>query len=110
LQYLGIIFIDGMCGVEEKVMDAIGDKTNAIFIGGSAADDLRFRKTHVYANGRSFSDAAVHAPLKPAATFDLVQTQSVREMGPVLVVTKANEGKREIIEHMNQTASMIVFR
>jgi len=104
-QYLGIILIDGMCGVEEKVMDAIGDKTNVIFIGGSAADDLRFRKTHVYANGRSYSDAAVLALLKPAAAFDLVKTQSVREMGPVLVVTKANEGKREIIEFNNKPAS-----
>ncbi len=105
-QYLGIILIDGMCGVEEKVMDAIGDKTNVIFIGGSAADDLRFRKTHVYANGRSYSDAAVLALLKPAATFDLVKTQSVREMGAELVVTKANEGKREIIEFNNKPASI----
>ncbi len=105
-QYLGIILIDGMCGVEEKVMDAIGDKTNVFFIGGSAADDLRFKKSHVYANGRSYSDAAVLTLLKPAMPFDLVKTQSVREMGPELVVTRANEDKREIIEFNNKPASV----
>lgn len=105
-QYLGIILIDGMCGVEEKVMDAIGDKTNVIFIGGSAADDLRFRKTHVYANGKAYSDAAVLALLKPGMPFDFIKTQSVREMGPQLVVTRANEDKREIIEFNNKPASV----
>ncbi len=105
-QYLGIILIDGMCGLEEKVMDAIGDKTNVIFLGGSAADDLRFRKTFVFANGRSYADAAVLTLLKPAAPFDLVKTQSVRAMGAELVVTKANEDKREIIEFNNKPASI----
>ncbi len=104
-QYFGIVLQDSMSEREERVMDAIGDKTNVIFIGGSAADDLHFRATHVYADGKSYADAAVLALLKPAGPFDLVKTQSVREMGPVLVVTKANEKQREIIEFNNKPAS-----
>lgn len=96
--YLGIVLVDGMCGREERLMDAIGDRTNVLFIGGSAGDDLNFRSTHVYANGKSYADAAVLALLKPAAPFELVKTQSVHEMGVELVVTKANEEQREILE------------
>lgn len=97
-EYLGIVLVDGMSGLEERLMDAIGDRSNVFFIGGSAGDDLKFRSTFVYANGRSYSNAAILALLKPAAPFDLVKTQSVREMGIELVVTKANEGRREIME------------
>lgn len=98
LKYLGIVLVDGMSGREERLMDAIGDRTNVLFIGGSAGDDLNFQSTHVYANGKSYTDAAVLALLKPAAPFELVKTQSVRELGVELVVTKANEAQREIIE------------
>lgn len=96
--YLGIVLVDGMCGREERLMDAIGDRTNVLFIGGSAGDDLNFQSTHVYANGKSYTDAAVLALLKPAAPFELVKTQSVCELGVELVVTKANEEQREIVE------------
>lgn len=104
-EYLGIVLVDGMSGLEERLMDAVGDRTNVLFIGGSAADDMRFKTTHVYANGRSYSNAAVLALLKPGTPFDLVKTQSVREMGPVLVVTRANEGRREIAEFNGKPAS-----
>jgi len=104
-QYLGIILVDGMCGREERLMDVVGDKTNVLFIGGSAADDLEFQASFVYAKGKSYTDAAVLALIKPTAPFDLVKTQSVREMGPVLVVTKANEDRREIVEFNNKPAS-----
>jgi len=104
-EYLGIVLVDGMSRQEERLMDAIGDRTNVLFIGGSAADDLEFKATQVYANGRSYSNAAVLALLRPGVPFDLVKTQSVREMGPVLVVTRAHEGRREIVEFNNKPAS-----
>lgn len=104
-RYLGLILVDGMCGLEEQLMDKIGDKTNVLFIGGSAADDLRFKTTQVYANGRAYTDAAVLALVRPAVPFDLIKTQSVREMGPKLVVTKANAARRAIIEFNNRPAA-----
>lgn len=104
-KYLGIVLVDGMCGVEEKLMDVIGDRTNVIFVGGSAADDLRFQSSHVFANGKAYRNAAVLALLRPAVPFDLVKTQSVRRMGPELVVTKANEDHREILEFNQKPAA-----
>jgi hypothetical protein len=105
-RYLGIVLVDGMSGFEERLMDVVGDRSNVLFIGGSAGDDLKFQSTHVYANGKAYTDAAVLALLKPATPFELVKTQSVREMGIELVVTSANEEQREIMEFNTRPASL----
>lgn len=105
-RYLGIVLVDGMSGLEEKLMEAVGDKTNFFFVGGSAADDFKFQSTHVFANGKSYSNAAVLALLRLAVPFDIIKTQSVRVMGPELLVTKANENKREVIEFNNKPAAI----
>ncbi len=105
-QYVGLILIDGLSGKEEQVMDRIGDFTNVNFIGGSAGDDLKFAKTFVYANGTSYTGAAVLAILEPGVEFSLVKTQSFSPMRQKLVVTKANEAKREIMEFNHKPAAI----
>lgn len=104
--YLGIVLVDGMSRLEEKLMEAVGDKTNFLFVGGSAADDFKFQSTQVFANGKSYSNSAVLALLKLAVPFDIIKTQSVCIIGPELVVTKVNENKREIIEFNNKPAAV----
>ncbi len=105
-QFFGIVLVDGLSGAEEQLMDTIGDKTNITFIGGSAADDLKFSSSHVYANGKAYSDAAVLAVLKPGTSFELIKTQSVSPLGARLVVTKANAEQREIVEFNRKPASV----
>lgn len=95
-QYVGIILVDGLSGAEEKLMDQIGDKCNLTFIGGSAGDDLKFKKTFVFANGKSYSNAAVLALLKPGLKFDFLKTQSFRNLDKVLVATEVDENNRVI--------------
>lgn len=103
-RYVGIILVDGLSGCEEKLMDRIGDKTNIIFIGGSAGDDLKFTQTHVFANGKTYTDAAILAVIKPAAGFDIIKTQSFKALNKQLVATKVNAEAREIIEFNNLPA------
>jgi hypothetical protein len=104
-RYVGILLTDGLNGAEEKLMETLGDKTNVLFIGGSAGDDLKFESTHVYANGKAYTDAAVLALLKPGMSFDFIKTQSVRDLGVELVVTRANSSRREVVELNNIPAS-----
>jgi hypothetical protein len=104
-KYLGLIFVDGLSGAEEKLIDKIGDLTNVTFMGGSAGDDLKFEATHVYANGKSYTNAAVLAVLKPAVPFTFIKTQSFCDLGKPLVVTKANEENREVIEFNGKPAA-----
>lgn len=103
--YVGMIFVDGLSGAEEKLIDKIGDLTNVNFIGGSAGDDLKFEETHVYANGKSYTNAAVLAVLKPGVPFTFIKTQSFCDLGKKLIVTKANEEKREVIEFNDKPAA-----
>ncbi|HEY6837380.1 MAG TPA: FIST N-terminal domain-containing protein [Geobacteraceae bacterium] len=104
-RYLGIILVDGLSNAEERLMDRIGDLTNINFVGGSAGDDLAFAATHVYANGRSYTNAAVLAVVEPACRFSLVKTQSFVPLPQKLQVTKVNEATREILEFDHQPAA-----
>lgn len=104
-KYVGIVLVDGLSGSEEKLIDKVGDLTNVTFIGGSAGDDLKFEATYVYANGKSYADAAILALLKPGTPFTFVKTQSFRNLNKKLLVTKANEETREVIEFNGKPAA-----
>ncbi|HEY6874627.1 MAG TPA: FIST N-terminal domain-containing protein [Geobacteraceae bacterium] len=103
-RYAGILLIDGLCRKEELIVDRIGDLTNVNFVGGSAGDDLRFAVTHVYANGTSHTHAAVVALMEPAVPFSFLKTQSFAPLPQKLVVTRANEAEREVIEFNHKPA------
>lgn len=97
-KYVGIVLIDGLSGQEERINERIGDLTNITFIGGSAGDDLKFERTFVYANGKYYSDAAVLTLIKSKAQFDILKTQSFTSTNKQVVVTKADEPNRTVIE------------
>jgi hypothetical protein len=103
-KYVGIVLIDGMSASEEKIMDKIGDGTNCTFIGGSAGDDLKFKKTYVYANGKAYSDAALLALIKVKTGFDIVKTQSFTILDQKLVATKVDASVRKVIEFNDKPA------
>ena len=49
----GILFVDGLSMLEEKVAAWLFSAFEDIpIVGGSAGDDLRFERTGVYADGR----------------------------------------------------------
>jgi hypothetical protein len=104
-EYVGIILVDGLSGAEESLIETIGDSTNVVFIGGSAGDDLKFSSTHLYANGKTYTNAAILALLKPGADFTFVKTQSFRDLGTSLVVTKADEASRVVFEFNGKPAA-----
>jgi hypothetical protein len=104
-KYVGIVLVDGLSGAEERLIDKVGDLTNVTFIGGSAGDDLKFESTHIYANGKSYVDAALLALLKPGVPFTFIKTQSFCDLGKKLVVTKANEEAREVVEFNGKPAA-----
>lgn len=105
-KYLGLVLVDGLTCAEENLMDEIGNKTNVVFVGGSAGDDLKFTATHVYANGKVYNDAAVLALVKVRNGFDIIKTQSFRVMDRELLATKVNEATREVVEFNNEPAAV----
>jgi hypothetical protein len=104
-RYVGIVLIDGLAGAEEGFMESLGDLTNVNFIGGSAGDDLKFTNTQVYAQGKSYTGAAVLVLIKPGVKFSFIKTQSFRFLGKTLRVTKVSETGREVMEFNEKPAT-----
>ncbi len=105
-KFVGVILVDGLSVAEESLIEKVGDLTNVIFIGGSAGDDLKFEATHVYANGKSYTNSAILALIQPEKEFTFIKTQSFSDLGKPLEVTSADEEKREVITFNNKPASL----
>lgn len=105
-KYVGIILVDGLSMAEERLIDRIGDLTNVVFIGGSAGDDLQFKSTYVYSNGKAYTKAALLALIKPKVGFDILKTQSFSPGVKELLATKVNEGARQVIEFDGRPAAV----
>ncbi|MFM7852854.1 MAG: FIST signal transduction protein [Flammeovirgaceae bacterium] len=104
-EYVGMVLFDGLSGVEEEINDIIGNKTNISFVGGSAGDDLKFKNTYLYANGKAHQNAVVLILIKPKKGFTILKTQSFKVTDKVLTPTKVNEAQRRVIEFDHQPAS-----
>jgi hypothetical protein len=87
------LLIDGMSVREEQVTHAL---QNAF--GGSAGDDLRFVRTHVYYNGRFHADSAVLVLVTTSLPFKVFKTQHFVSGDERLVVTAADPATRTVKE------------
>lgn len=97
-KYVGIVLFDGLSGVEEKIMDQIGNLTDLVFVGGSAGDDLKFQKTSLFARGKASSDSVVLAVIKPAKGYEIIKTQSFKVLKNTLVADEVDEASRTVIK------------
>lgn len=103
--YFGLLFIDGLSMTEEKVNDQIGNLCSVMFVGGSAGDEMAFKQTHVYANGKRYSNAAMLILVKSTANFSILKTQSFKSTAKKLTVTKADSDARIVYEFNHQPAT-----
>lgn len=95
----GLLLIDGLSRMEEQVAALLYPQLQDMpLVGGSAGDDLKFEKTHIYADGQFQSDAAMVCIVEsqvPFRTFRIQHFQPTRER---LVVTEADTVHRRVIE------------
>lgn len=106
-QYIGIVLIDGVSMQEEMLMDLIGNRTNVLFTGGAAGDDMKFIRTYVSALGGTFENSAVLALLKidNNTEFSIIKTQSFSVTDKTLTANKVCENGREVIEFNGKPAT-----
>jgi hypothetical protein len=97
-KYVGMVLFDGLSGVEEKIMDQLGNLTDLIFVGGSAGDDLKFKKTEVFARGKAGSNALVLALIKPTKGYEIIKTQSFTVLNKTLTADEVDEAARTVIK------------
>lgn len=105
--YLGLVHTDGMSGHEEFVMDTLAAEAfNMTFVGGSAGDDLAFKRAFVIADGKAYSNAAVLTLIEASRPFLIVKTQSFKTTGKIFTVTKADVQNRVVYEFDGKPAAV----
>ena len=103
-KYAGLVLIDGLSGMEEKLMESIASHTNLQFIGASAGDDIKHNATYVFADGSVYTKAALIVLLKIKSNFGFIKTQSFNILDKKMKATKVDESIREVIEFNNKPA------
>ncbi len=94
-----LFLIDGLSGLEEKVVAQVhGALRDVPLIGGSAGDDLAFERTAVLVDGQFRSDVAVIALFTTTLPFSTVKTQHFVPTGTKLVITESDPGTRTVYE------------
>jgi hypothetical protein len=95
----GLLLIDGLSMLEEHIISALYNQFEGIsIVGGSAGDDLRFKTTGVYSDGRFVSDAAVFTVFETTLPFLIFKTQHFQPTDTKMVITEAEPHRRLIAE------------
>jgi hypothetical protein len=103
--HIGLVLCDGLSHREERVMDALASRTDLLFVGGSAGDDLAFETTHVFADGEAYTSAALVAVLRVRG-FSALKTQSFVPTGKRLQATRVVESERLVLEFDGHPAAL----
>ncbi len=95
----GVLLVDGLSKSEERVASALHQALgNVPLIGASAGDDLAFRRTCVYYEGRFLSDAAVFCTVRTPMRVATFKFQHVVAGERRMVITDADPEQRVIRE------------
>ena len=93
------LMIDGLSQREESVLGSIHNNLPEVpIIGGSAADDLQFRETTVFARGRFHRNHAVMALVDSSCPVSLWKSQHFEATDQRMVITAADTANRRVIE------------
>ena len=93
------LLIDGLAMREEPVAHTLQHALGRIpLFGGSAGDDLRFSRTHVFSAGHFQTDAALLILVSTPLPFVLFKTQHFVSTGERLVVTESDPAHRTVRE------------
>ena len=93
------LLIDGMSMREEPVAHALQYALGKIpLVGGSAGDDGKFVKTHVYSDGRFHSDSFALILISTSLPFKIFKTQHFVSTDERMVVTEADSANRIVRE------------
>ena len=93
------LMVDGLSRREEPLIAAVNNALGAIpIIGGSAGDDLRFRETRTYFNGRFLSDHAVLLLLSSDCPVTTFKSQHFVATDRRMVITGADPERRCVTE------------
>ncbi len=107
----GFLLVDGLSLMEERLTSALYQALPQVpLVGGSAGDDLSFRKTHVFVDGEFRSNAAVFAVFRTRIHFTTFKFEHFVPAGRPFVVTRSEPETRIIREIDGEPAAAAYAR
>jgi len=107
LNRFGLLLIDGLSMAEETLVATLYQRVgNLPLIGGSAADNMKFERTCIYAEGRFLSDAATLTLFETVHPVATIKTQHFAPGDIELVITEADPERRLILEMNGEPAAV----
>jgi len=105
----GFLLSDGLSLKEENLIARLNQSFDAIDIfGGSAGDNLDFEQTHVFFEGKFYSNAAVLSVIEVKDDFQLFKTQHFLPTEKELITTDVDFDKR-IVKEINGEPAAIAY-
>ncbi|MCL2791960.1 MAG: FIST C-terminal domain-containing protein [Spirochaetaceae bacterium] len=105
-EYLGLIFFDGLCLGEQIMKEFTMDKSlNMAFVGGAAADELKFAKTLVGIDNQLSGDGLAVIIMKMNIPFFFNHYVHYVSTGTTFAVTKSDNQKRVVWEINGEPAA-----
>ncbi len=93
------LLLDGLDMQEEALVSVTHHHLHGIeLVGGSAADQTRFKATHVYHHGQFHQHIAVLSLIRTDAPFMVFRTQHFVNSDERMVVTRADPAQRKVYE------------
>jgi hypothetical protein len=94
-----LLINDGLSMREETIVSALADALDEIpLIGGSAGDNLAFRETSIFLDGRVLTNASLLVLVSTDLDFRVFQTQHFQPLDQKIVVTRADPARRLVME------------
>jgi hypothetical protein len=95
----GFLLVDGLSMQEEIVVSSIYSRLEDIqLFGGSAADGVEFRATHLYHDGQFHSDCALFTLFHTTLPFRVFKTAHFVASDQKMVITGADPARRVVTE------------
>jgi hypothetical protein len=97
-RHVGLVLIEGAKGNEESVNEFLGNAAPFLsFVGGSAGDDIAFRRTELFLDGESTDDGAALLVMELNGPFAVVKTCNYEPTEHSVTITKLG-GPRVVLE------------
>ncbi len=94
-----LLLIDGLCGVEERVVSSLNACLGGLgLVGGSAGDNLAFERSFIFEAGAFHTDSAILVLVHSRLPFRLFATHHFIGTGQRVVVTRAEPARRRVME------------
>ncbi|TSD84142.1 FIST domain containing protein [Mycobacterium sp. KBS0706] len=94
-----LLINDGLSMHEEIIVSALGDALGEIpLVGGSAGDNLAFRETAIFLDGRVHSSASLLVLVSTDLAFRVFERQHFHALDQKMVVTRADPARRVVME------------